>query len=72
MLADHAARVLAGRTRFGTEAGRQRGQPHGQLILVERDSRAKFVRETSAVGISQNPLVVWNKSSANFGRLPVP
>ena len=35
MLADHAARVLAGRTGFGAEARRPRGDAHRQLRLVD-------------------------------------
>ncbi len=31
-----------------------------------------FVSGTSAVGISQRPSVVRNRSSANFGNCPVP
>ena len=34
MLADHAARVLARRTRFGAEARRERGDADRQLGLV--------------------------------------
>ncbi len=33
---------------------------------------AMFVSGTSAVGMSQRPSVVWNRSSANFGSCPVP
>ncbi len=33
---------------------------------------AVLVSGTSAVGISQRPSVVWNRSSANFGSWPVP
>ena len=31
-----------------------------------------LVSDTSAVGISQRPSVVWNRSSANLGSLSVP
>ena len=32
VLADHAARVLAGRARFGAEARRAGGEPHRELV----------------------------------------
>ena len=35
MLADHAARVLAGRAGLGAEARRPGGYAHGQLRLVD-------------------------------------
>ena len=35
MLADHAARVLAGRTRLGAEARRVGGEPHRQLGFID-------------------------------------
>ena len=35
VLADHAAGVAPGSTRFGTEARRQRGQAHRQLLFLD-------------------------------------
>ena len=35
-------------------------------------SRTRLVSDTSAVGISQRPSVVRNRSSANFGSWPAP
>ena len=53
VLADHAARVLAGGARFRAEARRPRGEAHRQLRFVEDFSRTKLVSDTSAVGMSQ-------------------
>ena len=35
VLPDHAAGVATGRTRFGAEARRQRGEAHRQFLLVD-------------------------------------
>ena len=44
----------------------------GSCASSKMDSRTRFVSETSAVGMSQKLFIVLNKSSANFGKFPVP
>ena len=44
----------------------------GSALSSKICSRTLLVSDTSAVGMSQRPSVVWKLSSANFGSCPVP
>ena len=54
VLADHAARILAGGAGLGAEARRQAVNRIGNLASSTMDSRTRLVSGTSAVGMSQS------------------
>ena len=65
VLADHAARVLAGGAGLGAEARRAGGEPHAAAASSSRiDSRTRLVSGTSAVGISPSrPLFISSEET---------
>ncbi len=76
VLAQHAARVAAGRTGFRAEARGERGEAQRQPLPQARSPRARgWSAGPSAVGMSPSrpsPCGTKNRSSANFGSWPVP
>ena len=58
----------ASERKHGVSAVRRSGSSSSDTIRPA----TRLVSDTSAVGISQRPSVVWNDSSANLGSWPVP
>jgi len=72
MHAQHAVRIFSRRACLGAKTRGPCRQPERQAFLLKDVLPDEIVSGTSAVGISQYPLVVRKRSSSNFGNWPVP